>query len=75
MSSAPSTAAASQRKPCTRLPSSSAIVPIDSGEGIAATNAPNAGVGISHTSTSIAAPSPFALRTRPGLGGTVPGSA
>ena len=61
--------------PARALPSSSSIVPIDSGDGMPRRTRRTRRVGISHTSTSIAAPSPFALRTRPGFGGVVPGSA
>ena len=43
------------------------------GRGIALTNAPKAAVSSDQTSTSIARP-PSRTRTRPGLGGTVPGA-
>ncbi len=74
MSRAPSTAAASTRKPLTPEPSARRTVPIDNGDGIAATNAPNAFVGNAHTSIAIAAP-PASTRSMPGFGGTVPRSA
>ena len=51
------------------LPSSSAIVPMDKGDGTAATNLAKASVGSAQASSSIDAPAPGSTRSRPGRGG------
>src|SRR5437016_3189242 len=63
MSRAPLTASASTRKPCTAEPSAKRMVPIDSGEGIAATKAPNEAGDSAQISTSIDEPAPASMRS------------
>jgi len=75
MSSLPSSAAGSHRKPLTRAPSSSYTVPITMGAGTSATNEPNASVVSDHTSSSMPPPVWPGVRTRPGFGGVVFASA
>ena len=72
MSMASSAAQGSHRKPGTSLPSASRTLPMPIGGGSEATKRPNAGSRSRHNSTSIPSPAKPGVRTRPGLGGTVP---
>src|SRR5580704_673643 len=71
ISRAPSIAAGSTMKPLTLRPSARAMVPIAIGEGMAATNLPNAAAESAQTSSSMDDPVAAATRSRPGFGGVV----
>jgi hypothetical protein len=75
ISSDPPNALGSQTKLFTVDPSASVAVPIASGAGTSATNAPNASLPRAQTSTSIPSPAGSETRTNPGFGGVVFASA
>jgi hypothetical protein len=73
MSSAPTVASGSHKKPATSRPSCKTTRPIDSGAGTLATNVPKAAASSDHTSTSTS-PAPGSVgstRTNPGFGKSV----